>query len=175
MFVFLSRERSSTAGDQGRGLSFRYYAKTLGLRASFDEADEVSRGRPRRGATFSIHKVERRDDENSKETGADPGSTDPVCPSVVGVDFTTPFFPFSLLFPQRPRHTRRAVAGELPERYFITSAGLLLGTWNLCASDARLSFILGQLVQEPVWQSFYLEFLRLETKGVTFLSRILNF
>ncbi|KAK1118895.1 hypothetical protein K0M31_014665 [Melipona bicolor] len=38
----------------------------------------MSRGRPQWGATFSIHKVERRDDENSKGTGADPESTDPV-------------------------------------------------------------------------------------------------
>ncbi|KOX76372.1 hypothetical protein WN51_11703 [Melipona quadrifasciata] len=37
----------------------------------------MSRGRPQWGATFSIHKVERRDDENSKGTGADPESTDP--------------------------------------------------------------------------------------------------
>lgn len=62
----------------------------------------MSRGRPRWGATFSIRKVERRDDENSEETGADPESTDPVCPSVV--DFATrlprsvlPFFRSSVL------------------------------------------------------------------------------
>lgn len=83
----------------------------------------MSRGRPRRGATFSIRKVERRDDENSEETGADPESTDPVCPSVV--DFATRFprsvLPFfrsfvlsffrSFLLPFfRSRQTRRATA-----------------------------------------------------------------
>lgn len=60
------------------------------LRSSgFDGRPTMSRGRPRWGATFSIRKVERRDDENSEETGADPESTDPVCPSVV--DFATRF------------------------------------------------------------------------------------
>lgn len=83
--------------------------------SGFDGRPTMSRGRPRWGATFSIRKVERRDDENSEETGADPESTDPVCPSVV--DFATrlprsvlPFFRSSVLPFFRSRQTRRATA-----------------------------------------------------------------
>ena len=62
-----------------------FIARRVLRSSSFDERP-MSRGRPQWGATFSIHKVERRDDENRKGTGADPESTDPVCSSVV--DFT---------------------------------------------------------------------------------------
>lgn len=94
------------------------------LRSSgFDGRPTMSRGRPRWGATFSIRKVERRDDENSEETGADPESTDPVCPSVVDFatrfprsvlpffrSFVLSFFRSSVLPFFRSRQTRRATA-----------------------------------------------------------------
>lgn len=83
--VSAARITSTLGPDFEAALSRRgpyFIARRAPRSSSFDEWP-MSRGRPQRGATFSIHKVERRDDENSEGTGADPESTDPLCSSVV--------------------------------------------------------------------------------------------
>lgn len=77
-------------------IGYLLYTRRVLRLNGFDERLMMSRGRPQWGATFSIHKVERRDDENSEETGADPESTDPVCTSISRLCSPAVFVPFVL-------------------------------------------------------------------------------